>query len=355
MKLIIPILLISIFTTEINEIYAQTKEEKKDVDYSKSSLFNSVEPISLELLVNKKALLKDVEDNPQYHYAHVKYSTAEEGQKEFIFKISTRGNFRKNPKNCNMPPLKIKIPKNISQSNNLFSGQSKIKLVLPCQQKSEQYQECLILEYLAYKTYELLTDVSFRTRLVNIQLKDSSNLEQALNFIGFFLEESDQLAKRNDGKILKFKRYHAENVNREQMTMMTVFQYLIGNTDWSIDMSHNVELIFIQNNIVPLAVPFDFDWSGIVDAPYAVPADILSISSVRQRLYRGYERSMEEYLPVIKLFNDKKPEIYNLYNNCEWLSEKTRKSAIKYIDEFFEIINNPKLVEREFIKNCRKL
>ncbi len=355
MKAIIQPLLILFIVIEINTAYSQTNEVKKEVNYEKSSLFNSTEPINLELLVDKKALLKDVKEDPQYHSVLIKYSSIAEGQKEFNCKISTRGNFRRNPENCNMPPLKIKIPKNISQTENLFSGQSKLKLVLPCQQKGEKYQECLILEYLAYKTYELLTDISFRTRLVNIQLKDSANLDQSINFIGFFIEEADQLAKRNNGKILKFKRYHPNNVNRQQMTTLAVFEYLIGNTDWSVDVSHNIELVFIENNTVPLAVPFDLDWSGIVDAPYAVPAEVLSITSVRQRIYRGFERSMEEYLPVIKLFNDKKQEIYNLYTNCEWLSEKTKINKIKYLDEFYEVINDPKQVEIEFIKNCRKL
>jgi hypothetical protein len=355
MKLIIQILLILFFFIKINEIVAQTDKEKKEVNYEKSSLFNTTEPINIELLVNKKALFKDVEENQQYHHVLVKYDDVNENKKELNFKISTRGNFRKDPKNCNLPPLKLKIPKSISQSENPFSGQSKIKLVVPCRQGSQRFQECLILEYLVYKTYELLTDISFRTRLANIQLKDSSNHSETQNFMGFFLEESDQLAKRHDGKILKFKRYSPQNVNRQQMTMMAVFQYLIGNTDWSVDVSHNIELIFIQNQTTPFAIPFDFDWSGIVDASYAVPAEVLSITNVKQRLFRGYERSIEEYEPVIKLFNDKKQEIYNLYKNCEWLTEKTKKSTINYLDDFYEIINNPKLVEREFIKNCRKL
>jgi len=354
MKAILQLSLILFTLIELNTVYSQTNKEKKEVNYEISSLFNSTEPIGLELLVNKKALLKDVKEEPQYYSALVKYPTASEGQKEFVCKISTRGNFRRNPANCNMPPLRIKIPKNITETDNPFSGQSKLKLVLPCQQKGEKYQECLILEYLAYKTYNLITDISFKTRLVNIELKDSAKLDQSINLLGFFIEEADQLAKRNNGKILKFKRYHPNNVNREQMTMLAVFQYLIGNTDWSVDVSHNIELLFIENNPVPLAVPYDLDWSGIVDAPYAVPAQILSISSVRQRLFRGYERSMEEYLPVIKLFNDKKQEIYNLYTTCKWLSEKTKANTIKYLDEFYEVINDPRQVEREFIKNCRK-
>jgi len=355
MKLIVHFFLLFLFTLVINTVHSQEKKEKKEVNYSKSILFNNLAPLNIELKVNKKSLLKDVKENPHYHQVVVKYQDSVEGLKECNFEISTRGNFRKNPQNCNSPPLKLSIPDEISKSSSLFCGQNKIKLVLPCLQESEKSQECLILEYLVYKTYELFTNVSYRTRLVNIAMIDSAKENHAQNFTGFFLEETEQLAKRNNGKVLKLKRFHPEKVDRSQMTFLAVFQYFISNTDWSVQAMHNIKLIFIQDQTIPLAIPYDFDWSGIVNASYAIPAPQLEIKSVRERLFRGYERSMEEYEPVIKLFNDKKQEIFNLYKNCEWLSERTKESTIKYIDEFYEIINSPKLVEREFIKNCRKL
>jgi hypothetical protein len=354
MRIAIKYIFISIFLFQISSIFAQ-KTEKKITNYEKSSLFKSTEPINIELFVNKKELLRDVDEKHEYHYALIKYSNEKEGNKELNFSISTRGHFRKDPHNCKLPPLKLKVPKEVSQGDNLFSGQNKIKLVLPCMTGIERYQECLILEYLIYKCYELFTDKSYRTRLVNISIHDSINQKQEQFFTGFFLEESEQMATRNKGKVISFKRYHPENVNREQMTMLAVFQYLVGNTDWSVDVSHNINLLFVENQTVPIAVPFDFDWSGVVDAPYAVPSQVLNITSVKQRLFRGYERSIEEYEPVVKLFNDKKSDIYNLFNNCIWLSEKTKRITIKYFDEFYETINDTKKLEKELIKNCRKM
>jgi hypothetical protein len=284
----------------------------------------------------------------------VRYIDVSNNPKELQIKVQTRGNFRRNPENCNFAPLKFKIPKEVSKSDNIFQGQSNIKLVVPCIQNSENYQDFVIQEYLIYKTLQLFTDISYKVRLVKIELNDSLKADKRMYFTGFFIEETDQLAARKNGIIKELKKFHPEQVNREQMTFINVFQYMIGNTDWSVEVGHNIKLIFLDNNAIPFAIPFDFDWSGIIDAPYAVPSPVLGITNVRQRIYRGYYRSMEEYDPVIRLFNEKKEAVYAIYQKCNLLSEKTKNSTIKYLDAFYETINNPKLVQKEFIDNCRK-
>lgn len=333
---------------------AQEKKNEEQKDYQNSTLFNSVKPIDLQLYIDKKDLLRDVGDDRKYHPALVRLLDTEKEHTDYAIKLKTRGNFRRNPDNCNMAPLRFKIPKKIRRGENIFAGQHKLKFVLPCRQNNERFQEYVIQEYLIYKIYNLLSDTSYRVRLANIELVDSLEKDKSLKFTGFFLEETDQMASRLNGKVLNFKRFHPANVNKQQMTMMVVFQYLVGNTDWSVDVGHNIKLLFVNNQNVPFAIPYDFDWSGIVNAAYAKPAEQLNITTVRERTFRGYKRSMEEFEPVVKLFNEKKEEIYNLYRNCELLSEKSREKTIKYIDEFYEIINDQKKIEKEFIKNSRK-
>jgi len=335
-------------------VKAQNPKDKKDRDYSQSKLFEDDKLLSIQIFANNKKMLKDVGNDRKYHKALVRYGSENESTNELSVKVRTRGNFRRNPKNCNMPPLKFKISKKDRTSDNLFKGQYILKLVVPCKKNVEKFQEYIILEYLVYKAYELFDDIHYKTRLVDLELIDSLKPDKPLKMKGFFIEETKQLAKRKEGKFMKFKRFHQENVERKQMTKFAVFQYLIGNTDWSVNVGHNVKLFFKKGKNKPTAVPYDFDWSGIINTNYAVPFKNLNITSVRERTYRGYKRSMEEYEPIIKLFNEKKEEVYNLYKNCEWLSDKTKSSTIKYIDEFYKIINDPKKVEREFIKNCRK-
>ncbi len=333
---------------------AQETKEKKERNYSQSTLFENDEVIHIQMFANNKKMLRDVGDDRKYHKALVRYGFDNEPGKELTLKVKTRGNFRRSPKNCNLPPLKLKISKKNRAEDELFKGQYRLKLVVPCKKNNEKFQEYIIMEYLIYKTYELFEKVAFKVRLADIELIDSLKPDKPLKMMGFFIEETKQLASRMEGKFLKFNRFHQENVNREQITKLAVFQYMIGNTDWSVDVGHNIKLFFQENETKPLAVPYDFDWSGIINTTYAVPSENLNIASVRERVFRGYKRSIEEYEPVVKLFNAKKEAVYNLYKNCKWLSSKTKSSIIKYLDEFYQVINDPKKVEREFIKNCRK-
>jgi hypothetical protein len=334
---------------------AQEKKQKKQFDYSKSTLFEENTPISIEVFVNKRKLLKDVGDDRKYHPAIVKHVETDGNIKEMKIEIQTRGNFRRNPETCNMAPLHFKIPKEARNDKNIFSGQKKLKLVVPCRQFSEKFQEYVILEYLVYQTYQLIADTALRTRLVNISLTDSLKADKPQNFTGFFIEELDQFSQRTNGLIKEFKRFHPKQVYPYQMIMLDVFQYFIGNTDWSVEVGHNINLLFFDQMVYPYAIPFDFDWSGLVNASYAVPSPVLGINNVQQRLFRGYERKIEDYSNIIQIFNDKKEAIYKLFQNSELLSQKTKSATISYFDDFYQTINNPKLLKKEFIENCRKL
>ncbi|OQY04629.1 MAG: hypothetical protein B6I20_02725 [Bacteroidetes bacterium 4572_117] len=340
-------------------VSAQNAKEKRQqldsiANYQNSTLFNSDEIINFDLKFNKKAVFNDVGDNRVYHWAKVKYENENGDSVKLKIKVKTRGIFRRDPQNCNFPQLKLKIPKKVRWDTNIFSGQSSIKLVVPCFKNKERYQELVMKEYLAYRIYNLLTDLSYKVRLVNINLTDSASNKKLFSFRGYFIEETKQMAKRINGITLKLTRFHQKNVDRKQMTNFAVFQYFIGNTDWSVSGLHNMKLLFINNSNVPIAVPYDFDWCGLVNSPYAFPSPKIKTKSVRIRVFRGYERELEEYEPVIKKFNSKKTAIYKLFENNQLLSEKTRKSTKKYFDEFYETINDPKQVRNKFVRAARR-
>ena len=63
---------------------------------------------------------------------------------------------------------------------------------------------------------------------------------------------------------------------------MSVFQYMVGNTDWSMVRFHNVEVSRTPRGVY-VPVPYDFDWTGLVSTRYARPNEGLGIRSVRQR------------------------------------------------------------------------
>ncbi|MCF6240083.1 MAG: hypothetical protein L3J74_01910 [Bacteroidales bacterium] len=348
-------LLIIVFIFIAFSVSAQKHTSKDSIpNYENSTLFNSDELLNFDLKVNKKSLFADVGEKRSYHKAKVYYSDTSGDTVKLKIKVQTRGNFRRNPDNCKFPPLKFKIPKKVRWGNNIFSGQARLKLVVPCFSKNDNYQELVIKEYLVYKMYNLFTDYSYRVRLAHINLIDSAENKKLFDFYGFFIEETGQMAKRNNGKVLKLNNFRQQSMNQEQMTELAVFQYMISNTDWALSKLHNVKLLFVNNNPVPIAVPYDFDWSGFVNAPYAVPSPKIGTNHVRQRVYRGYERPIDELNLIFEEFNEKKDRIYNLINNDIYLSVKTKQDLIKFLSGFYKTINNQEEIKSVFVKNARK-
>lgn len=133
---------------------------------------------------------------------------------------------------------------------------------------------------------------------------------------------------------------------------MAVFQYLIGNSDWSVPALHNIVLLRPEDLSVFLPVPYDFDFSGVVDARYAIPPPHLGLSSVTERLYRGNCQSEEDLQPVLDRFLARKEDILALWNS-DLLDSGTRKRAVRYVEDFFETIENPREVRAELIRTCR--
>ena len=264
---------------------------------------------------------------------------------------SVRGNFRR--ENCFMPGLKLKL--NVD-SNARTSKLKELKLTNGCNTGDDAGQ-LVIKEFLVYKIYNLLTDKSMRVRLMKLNFKDAAGKRKPYTQMAFFIEDIDEMAKRNNMIEVEGTTFGTEVTNRDQMTLVTLFQYFIGNTDWSVPAYHNIKLIGLKgdNTTRPYTVAYDFDICGFVDPPYATVDEQLQvyITTVRERLNRGYARTMEELNVAIKIFNDKKSQIYDLVNKNEYLSSKSKSSTVSYMDEFYKIINDEREVKKVFIEGAR--
>ena len=124
------------------------------------------------------------------------------------------------------------------------------------------------------------------------------------------------------------------------MATVAVFEYMIGNTDWSVPYLHNIRLLD-NGQTGSLPVPYDFDHAGIVEAKYALPAEQLGIESVRERVYRGLAYPMPVFQQVFDKFNQVKPQFYALYQANSRLDKAYVKRTLKYLDEFYALINKP--------------
>lgn len=316
-------------------------------------LFASHEVLNFRLEADFGAVFKERGQESKEYPAKLSYPGADGAPVTLDIQISTRGNFRLQSRICGFPPLRLDFPKE-GIENTLFAGQDKLKLTVHCQDKRAHYEQAVLLEYLIYRVFNLLTDQSFRARLARFTYVDAAGKRDTLTRYAFFIENDDRMAARLGGTVLDVKEVHDEATDREQMTRLAVFEYFIGNTDWSVWALHNIVLVVAPTSQVPIAVPYDFDWSGVISAPYAKPDYRLPIKSVRERLFRGYCRPEEELAPVFQVFNEKQDVIYDLYRNQEGLDPKVRDDVLKYYDEFYKTINDPRAVNREFIRSCRQ-
>jgi hypothetical protein len=315
----------------------------------KSKLFESEDVIEFTLRSNMKAVFKDVGDDPQYHKTTLHY---QEDQTTFDIplKIKARGNFRKNLGGCKYPPLFLNFKKSATPKTSIFRGQDKTKLVTSC--RGDQF---VINEYLVYKLYNLITPESFRARLVKVIYEDTVKNKSSDPSYAFLLEEEEQMAKRNLSKNVEINKLRPQKTQQEAFLKMAVFQYLIGNTDWGVEYQQNIKLIKLDSTSIPITVPYDFDHAGIVRAPYAKPAAELQMSSTQQRRYRGYcMPKMNEFTDVFETFNQLKDEFYAIYRDNPLLKESYKKQTLKFLDKFYETINDPKKVKEEFAYPCDK-
>jgi hypothetical protein len=264
-------------------------------------------------------------------------------------RIHTRGHFRHD--NCYMPPLKLNFH---NPGSPRLYPLNNLKLTCNCQ-LSSYYDQLVLKEYLVYKIFNLLTDKSFRVRLLRLTIEDEKNRKNPIQQYAFFTEDISAMAKRNHCKELEDVSVNTENTDREQMTLVAVFEYMIGNTDWAIPVNHNTRLLHYKQDSVskPFAVPYDFDYSGLVNADYATPDPVLGTQSVLQRVYRGFPRNMGELERTLKIFTDQKEKIYSLIKGFELLSTRNRNEMIAYLDGFYREISNRKTVKNIFIDNAR--
>jgi hypothetical protein len=311
-------------------------------------LFNSDDTLHFTLKANLKVLLKDRGKSPKNHWGQISYVNETGKTKEMPVQVKVRGNFRRMVENCAFPPLLIDFDKK-KKGNSVFNQQNKLKLVTHCLKK-----DYIMQEYLVYKIFNLITDNSFKARIAHVTYQDSTGKIPSELRLGIFLEDEADIAKRLNTQEYKKIRIRQAQLDSVQMATVSVFEYLIGNTDWSVLFGHNIKLYYVTGKL-PLAVPYDFDHAGIVNTPYATPAQELEeIVSVKQRLYRGIAYSPALFEQIFEKFRRAKPDIYALYRDNKSLEKSYIKYVLGYLDDFYKTINNPRKVANDFIAQGQK-
>jgi hypothetical protein len=339
-------LAISFLLFSCNSVWAQTTVIEKNKFFTDDRLVEMAIVSDFNTLIKGKHK-KDYQE--RYQPATITCTFPDSTTLKDEIEIRPRGNYRR--EECTMPPLMVSFKKAEGEISKLGA----MKLVWPCGLGG--YGEQLVLkEYLAYKIFNLVTEKSFRVRLVKIGYRDTKDKIKPRTLYGFFIEDIDEMARRNNCKEIDYGRFNTEATNREQATFVTLFQYMIGNCDWAIPIYRNIKLIQSSTDSLarPYAIPYDFDYSGLVSAPYAIPPLDLPITSVQQRYYLGFPRTMGELQYALQIFRTNKNSMDSLIINLQPLENPHKKQMSRYLGEFFNSTAKESNIEFLFIVNARK-
>jgi hypothetical protein len=315
------------------EALSRRKEEAE-----KRPLFASDQPLVLTLTADFKAVNKDRTDNSASLYAGTIATGS--GGAAIPVEFSSRGHFRLRQGSCSWVPLRVHFKKK-DAAGTIFDGQSSLKLVTHCRD-NDDFEQHVLREYLPYRIYGLVAPIAFRARLARITYVDAAGAKTMTVRYGMFIEDDGDVARRAQARSIDLPRTTFKELEPASLTTMSLFEYMIGNTDVSIIKVHNVKLMVNEQRVI-VPVPYDFDFSGLVDTIYANPDPKLGIQSVRDRLYRGPCQADADVDPIIARFRAKKTDVLALYDSLPDLSAGYRKRAKSYLEEFFSSIERNEL------------
>ena len=271
--------------------------------------------------------------------------------------LSVRGITRRRRDICPFPELRVEFTGKPGPAS-IFRGQKSLKLVTHCK-PAENFQQYVLLEYSAYLMYNVLTPDSFNVRLATIDYVGGDD-KAITSRLGYFVEDVDDVASRNDQKRLRgVNRVSVRQLDPAASARFAFFQYMIGNLDWAMnaatpgdDCCHNARLVGVKGTTADLIpVPYDFDFSGMVNAPYAVPPPIVKVASVRVRRYRGFCAHNAQAQAVAADMAARRASLIAILDRIPQLDRTPRQRAADYLGDFFDHIGSPSQVA-EIIKTC---
>lgn len=312
-----------------------------------SPLFENSAVFDVALSGSIEKVIRDKNNKVEYPFV------LEANGVEHRIRVRVRGNSRLRV--CDFPPLRLNFSEEDTQGT-VFEGQDKLKLVTHCRSRTKTQSDA-IQEFVAYRIFNLLSEVSYKVRLLRFSYKDTDKPEKRIERYGFLIESQKELADRTNGKIVKVSGVSLRSIDENHAPLVYIFQYLIGNTDWSFAKSeddefccHNGDLIEIDSK--RYYIPYDFDLAGLVDAAYAYPDPALPIRKVTQRMYRGYCASRDELQTALAVIRAKKDEILGVIVSVPGLAETDRADSINFLGRFFARAENEEGLLRSFERQC---
>lgn len=320
-----------------------------DAQSPPTGFFDRIEPVRFSLAVDIRQLRADTADEAPTRDGAVSFRDAAGKTTMLPVKVKTHGRWRL--LHCEFPPLSITFPDSAT-AGTPFEGLARARLTSFCKDHPA-YEQYIIQELQLYRIYQLLTPYGHTPRALQVTYVDAPSGRTRTTRHAFFIEDRDAVASRLNAALLKARGATRSDLEPYHRTLMGVFEYMIGNTDFLVSELHNAFLLgTAQGETIP--IPYDFDYSGAVNAAYATPNPVLPIKNVRQRHFRGFCSDTVQFARVFSLLNEKKRAIYSLYDDPigKLLRLDVVNDTKRYFDEFYRIINDPDLAQTEILTRC---
>jgi hypothetical protein len=301
-------------------------------------LFAAADPLPFTLIADFGQVQRDREtENPRMYPATVIVADKTGAETSIAVRIRTRGHSRRKPDACAFAPLRIEF--NLNPVGTVFEGQKTLKLGVHCRDAGE-YPEYVVREYPVYRMFNVLTPHSFRARLAEAKYVDAKSRKTIGTRAALFLEDDDEVARRMEGRSSDTTGLRFGQLEPSTTTLVMMFEYMIGNTDLSIRSLHNVRVVLTHGG-TRFPVPYDFDYSGVVNTPYAEPNPLVSLSTVRDRLYLGPCQTPQVFDVFARRFLAARPRLLAVYDGVPHLSAKYVADAKRYLEGFFRTLETP--------------
>ena len=348
-------LFISVLISCCAQGYVFSQDDESDHFYSDTlsiqvDLFSQEVPMELTLKFDIKSYQRE-KLKGEYMPVQLIYHVNDTLEINKEVRVKARGEFRR--EHCILPPFWLNIKKS-EVENEFLEGTKKIKIVTHCKD-SKQYAQYVIKEYLAYKIYSEISPYSFKVRLIRMKYIDTGRKNKETSSWAFMIEPEEMMAERLGVISIKSDGVSMRYTDTLMMDVVALYMYMIGNADYSVAGRHNLKLIRQKDPLKPLVVPipYDFDYTGIVNASYAVPGENLGLTSVTERYFLGPCRDDHQYLAAIDQIQRNKDNILELVISSPYLDEKMRKEMINYLEDYFSDAEKPEKLLKSLKSTCR--
>jgi len=318
-------------------------------------LFRSTDPLEVTFTTDLRSLVKD-RDSTKFkpHGAVFAYKEPASGKLVSVpVTLQTRGHFRRQARNCQFPPMSLAF-RNKDANNTLLQGNTKLKVAVNCKPGNNMYEQYVLQEYAVYRLYQRFSPYYFRTRLAKVVFKDSLAKADDVTTWAFFIEDEKEVAKEFKTMLEKTKGALFDQLDQSQLAITMLFEYMVGNTDYSISQQHNMSLLRDSTSTVIRTVAYDFDWSGVVNPRYATPDARLGIKFVTERIYRGPCLTPTQWRETLDTFTNGRPAIDSIYKSIPSLDPRIVRESLEYYNEFFKATADAKSIKRSLIDPCQR-